>query len=105
MVNVARRKLDMTWNEINEISMLIRSICTIEALTIDIHDRGKLICERYGLSVYDAMIVAAALIAGCETLYTEDMQDGQLIDNQLHIKNPFTTAPDRYRTKRLHSDT
>jgi len=36
--------------------------------------------ERYGLSVYDAMIVAAALLGGCKTLYSEDMQDGFLID-------------------------
>jgi predicted nucleic acid-binding protein len=35
------------------------------------------------------MIVAAALLAGCETLYSEDMQDGQLIDQQLRIRNPF----------------
>jgi predicted nucleic acid-binding protein len=36
--------------------------------------------ERHGLSVYDAMIVAAALLGGCKTLYSEDMQDGFLID-------------------------
>jgi predicted nucleic acid-binding protein len=41
------------------------------------------------LSVYGAMIVAAALLAGCETLHSEDMQDGLLIDNQLRIRNPF----------------
>jgi predicted nucleic acid-binding protein len=35
------------------------------------------------------MIVAAALLAGCETLYSEDMQDGLLIDNRLRISNPF----------------
>jgi predicted nucleic acid-binding protein len=40
--------------------------------------------------VYDAMIVAAAILGGCETLYSEDMQDGLLIDNQLRICNPFT---------------
>jgi predicted nucleic acid-binding protein len=59
-------------------------------LTIETHDLGKLIAERYKLSVYDAMIVAAALLGGCDTLYSEDMQDGLLIDNQLRICNPFT---------------
>lgn len=89
MANVARRKLAIPWQEINEILALIRSICPVEPLTIETHDRGRRVAERYELSVYDAMIVAAALLAGCETLYSEDMQDGLLIENQLHIHNPF----------------
>lgn len=89
ITNVARRKLAMSWVEINEVLALIRSICPTDPLTIETHDRGRLIAERYGLSVYDAMIVAAALLAGCKTLYSEDMQDGLVIDQQLHICNPF----------------
>ena len=89
ITNVARRKLAMSWVEINEVLALIRSICPTDPLTIETHDRGMLVAERYGLSVYDAMIVAAALLAGCKKLYSEDMQDGLLIDHQLHICNPF----------------
>lgn len=89
ITNVARRKLAMSWVEINEVLALIRSICPTEPLTIETHDRGRLVAERYGISVYDAIIVAAALLAGCKTLYSEDMQDGLLIDHQLHICNPF----------------
>jgi predicted nucleic acid-binding protein len=47
------------------------------------------LAERYSLSVHDSMIVASALLAGCETLWSEDMQDGLLVENQLHIRNPF----------------
>ncbi len=47
------------------------------------------IAERYGLSIYDALIVSAALMAGCRTLYSEDMQDGQVIEGLLTIRNPF----------------
>ena len=89
MTNVARRKLAMPWREINEVLELIRSVCPVELLTIETHDRGRRVAERYGLSVYEAMIVAAALLAGYETLHSEDMQDGLLIDNQLRIRNPF----------------
>jgi len=89
MANVMRRKLSMTWREINEVLTLVRSICSPEPLTVEIHDRGRLVAERYGLSVYDGMIAAAALIAGCDTLYSEDMQNGLLIDGQLRIQNPF----------------
>ena len=90
MANVARRKLAMSWMEINEVLALIRSVCSTAPLTVETHDKGRLIAEEYGLSVYDAMIVAAALLGGCETLYSEDMQDGLLVDHQLRICNPFT---------------
>lgn len=89
IANVAWRKLGMSWEEINEVLSLIRMLCPAEALTIEVHDKGLFLAERYGLSVYDAMIVAAALIGGCDTLYSGDMQDGLLIDNQLRIRNPF----------------
>ncbi len=90
VAGVARRKLAMSWMEINEVLALIRSICTVEPLSVDTHDRGRLVAERYGLSVYDATIVAAALLGGCKTLYSEDMQDGLVIDRRLSIRNPFT---------------
>ena len=90
MANVARRKLAMSWMEIDDVLALIRPVCPTAQLTIETHDRGRLVAERYGLSVYDAMIVAAALLGGCETLYSEDLQDGLLINHQLRICNPFT---------------
>jgi predicted nucleic acid-binding protein len=58
-------------------------------LTTEIHDSGRKIAERYQLGVYDAMIVAAAIAAKCETLYSEDMQDRLMINHQLIIRNPF----------------
>ena len=90
MANVARRRLAMSWMEINELLSLIRSMCPTEPLTLETLDRGRLVAERYRLGVYDAMIVAAALLGGCETMYSEDMQDGLLIDDQLRICNLFT---------------
>jgi predicted nucleic acid-binding protein len=55
---------------------------------VDTHDQALRIAERYGFQIYDSLIVAAALEAGCTTLYSEDMQDGQSIDT-LTIRNPF----------------
>jgi predicted nucleic acid-binding protein len=89
IANIALRKLSMSWKEINEMLALIRSLCLTVPLTIETHDRGRHVAERYGLSVYDSMIIGAALLGGCETLYSEDMQDGLLIDHQLRIRNPF----------------
>ena len=50
---------------------------------------GLALAERYGLSVYDAMIAASALHAECDTLWSEDMHDGLVIEDQLRIVNPF----------------
>ncbi len=43
----------------------------------------------HGFSFWDSMIVASALESKCSILYTEDMQDGQLVDRRLRIENPF----------------
>lgn len=89
MVSVARRKLGMSWMEINEIVESIQRLCPVEPLTVETHDLGRWVAERYGFSVYDAMIVAAAIVCGCGILYSEDMQDGFIIDQRLRICNPF----------------
>ncbi len=87
--SVSRRKLKMPFVEIQEILSQIRIICSVEPITVTVHDRGLQVAALYGLSIYDAMIVAAALLTDCTVLYSEDLQDGQLIDGQLMIRNPF----------------
>jgi predicted nucleic acid-binding protein len=91
ITNVARRKLAMQWAEVNEFLGLIRSICQIAPLTLEVHDKGRAVAERYKLSIYDSMIVASAILGECDTVYSEDMQNGLLIDDQLQICNPFMT--------------
>ena len=59
----------------------------------ELYRSGLRIQSRYGFSFYDSLIVAAALGAGCTTLYSEDMQDGQLIEG-LTIRNPFAETRD-----------
>ncbi len=86
---VASRKLRMSWPEIREVLDQIRAVSIVEPMTVETHERGLLIAERYGLFLYDALIVAAALLSGCSILYSEDMQHGQIIDGQLTICNPF----------------
>jgi predicted nucleic acid-binding protein len=89
LVGVARRKLAMPWREVRDVTTQLRAVCHVWPLTIDVHDCGTRIAERLGLSIYDGMIAAAALLAGCRILYSEDLQDGRVIDGQLTIHNPF----------------
>ena len=86
---VALRKAGLPLQEIREILDTVRAVCTVEPLTATTHDRGMEICERYKFSFYDSVIVAAALIVGAKVLYSEDLQNGQVIDRQLRIVNPF----------------
>jgi predicted nucleic acid-binding protein len=86
---VALRKLKMPLNEIREILDTIRAVCAVEPITDETHDRGLAVLERYRFSLYDSMLVAAALIAGAKIIYSEDLQHGQVIDNQLRVTNPF----------------
>lgn len=87
--SVASRKLGMPIPEIREALAVIRAVCRVEPMSEDTHDLGLKVAERYGLSVYDSMIVASALLAGCKSLLTEDLQDGQTFDGRLKVRNPF----------------
>jgi len=86
---VGLRKLNMPLNEIREILDTIRAVCAVEPMTLETHERGLAVLERYRFSLYDSMLVAAALIAGAKIIYSEDLQHGQVIDNQLRVTNPF----------------
>ena len=88
MVN-CRRKAGLSWEDTGAFLAGIKSLCRVEALTVQTHQVGRALAEKYQLSVYDAMVVSAALIAGCTTLWSEDMHDGLLIENQLRVVNPF----------------
>jgi len=86
--SVASRKLAMTIPDIREILSTIRAVCIVKPLDIETHELGLDMAERLRFSIYDALIVAAAVRAGCAILYTEDLQQGQMIE-KLQIRNPF----------------
>jgi predicted nucleic acid-binding protein len=84
----ARRKHALGWDELDNALGVLKVAFRIEPVTIDTHLRGMALARRYKLRIYDAMILAAAELAGCDTVYSEDMQDGQRIGG-LTIRNPF----------------
>jgi predicted nucleic acid-binding protein len=87
--SVATRKLGMSVAEVRESLAVVRAVCRVVPVTEETHDRGLELVERYGLSVYDGLIAAAALLAGCTELLTEDSQTGQIFDARLTVTNPF----------------
>jgi predicted nucleic acid-binding protein len=88
--NVARRKLRMTWQEVRDALAAIRIVCRpIVPIDIDTHADALRLAERHGFSIFDALMIAAALRAGCDALLSEDLQHGMVIDGRLRVVNPF----------------
>ena len=92
--NVARRKLSKSWQEIRDEIAAIRIVCpTVVPIDLGIHESALRLAERHGFAFFDALMIAAALRAGSTTLWSEDMQDGMLIDGKLRIADPFRAPP------------
>ena len=88
--SVARRKILMSWSDVTEALDAFRVLCPSPLpITIEMHEAARKIAEKHGYNIYDALVVSAALEAGCATLYSEDLHDGQIIDGRLTIRNPF----------------
>ncbi|WP_242502742.1 MULTISPECIES: PIN domain-containing protein [Yersiniaceae] len=92
VTSVCRRKLAMSWEDIGSFLELVRSFCDVVPLTVEVHDRARQVALRHQLSFYDACIVAAATTAECLTLYSEDMNHGQILEDSLTIRNPFVRS-------------
>ena len=88
--NVARRKLRLPWSEVAQALDGIRALCPPPLpLTVATHEAALGVAERLGYRLYDSLIMTSALEAGCATLYSEDMQDGQVVEGRLTIRDPF----------------
>ena len=92
LANVARRKMRMSWRDTHAFLSLLRGLLTVHSFAVETHETGLALAERYNLSIYDAMIAASALDADCDTLCSEAMQHGMVLDGRLRIVNPFRAA-------------
>lgn len=87
--SVASRKYKAPWPQIHAVLTALKDALEVRPVTLETHELGLRVAERYRFSVYDSMLIAAALLAGCRTFYSEDMHDGQVIEGRLTIRNPF----------------
>jgi predicted nucleic acid-binding protein len=92
-VSVARRKILMSWKYVTQALAAFRILCPSPLpITVEAHEAALRIAARHDYNIYDALVIAAALEARCATLYSEDLHDGQTIDGQLTIRNPFARS-------------
>jgi predicted nucleic acid-binding protein len=88
-VNVMRKKRRAVWPEIEDALRVIQTRFSSAApITAATHAAALALARDHGFAFYDALIVAAAIEAGCDTLYSEDMQHGGSIGG-MTIVNPF----------------
>ena len=89
VANVARNKMRLAWDDVEDLLLHARALLKVDPVTIQTHVQGIELIRHHKLATYDGMIVAAALIAGCDRLYSEDMHHGLVINGVLTIVNPF----------------
>jgi len=90
--SVARAKLGFSWLQVQEAIDNILILCPApRPLSIEIHLNALGLSKRYGFSIWDGLIVAAAIEAKCSALLTEDLQHGQVVEG-VRIENPFLKA-------------
>ena len=89
VANVFVRKWQRSWSQTEEFLDLVKGLAIVQPLDERTHELGISVARRHRLNVYDGMIIASALGAGCDTLYSEDMHHGLVVSERLRIVNPF----------------
>ena len=87
-INVCTRKLGLGCSAAHESARALLVHCEVVPVSTITVEQAMRVGERYNFSHWDSLIVAAAQLAGCDILLSEDMQHGQLVDG-LRIHNPF----------------
>ena len=90
--SVAMRKAGLAPPEVRELLSAVRRFCRVVPMTVETHDLALALCDRYGYATYESAILAAALLAECPVVMTEDMQTDQNVMDALVIRNPFLAA-------------
>jgi predicted nucleic acid-binding protein len=89
-VSVVRRRVRMPWEDVRAALRWFRVLCPDPMpLSIGTHDDALRIAARYGTQISDSLMIASALEADCNIFYSEDLQDGQVFEKRLTVRNPF----------------
>ena len=88
-LNVMKRNFKMQKLELMQLCSLWLEKCSIQPVILSTIKLAQDLVGKYDFQLFDGIIVAAALEADCDILYSEDMQDGQIVENMLKILNPF----------------
>lgn len=88
VASVCLRKIKMTWEEVDAVLETLKSTCEVLPVTLASHEKAVGLAKRFQISLYDANIVATAILCGADTLFSEDMQNGMSMES-VTVVNPF----------------
>jgi predicted nucleic acid-binding protein len=88
VASVCLRKLKMTWEDIDAVLKTLKSSCEVLPVTLASHEKAVGLAKRFQICLYDANIVATAILCGADTLFSEDMQNGMSMES-VTVVNPF----------------
>ena len=88
VASVCLRKLKMTWKDVDSVLETLKSTCEVLPVTLASHEKAVGLAKRFQISLYDANIVATAILSGADTLFSEDMQNGMSMES-VTVVNPF----------------
>ena len=89
VANVCKRRFKYEKEDILNLWSDLMSDCDFIATTKSTFEIGINLVKKYKFQLFDALIIASALEANCNTLYSEDMQHKMLVEGKLIIVNPF----------------
>jgi predicted nucleic acid-binding protein len=87
--NTLKKKFKLDWQKVKNVISEVNSDFNVFINKPSTIEQACQIADKYQYSFYDSLIISAALSCNCKTLYSEDMQDGQVIENSITIVNPF----------------
>jgi len=90
-LNVVKRKLKLSKDEIMDVCLQNIELCVLQPVSITTLKYARNLIDRYDFQLFDSIVVASALEANCDVLYSEDMNHGLVVENRLTILNPFAT--------------
>jgi predicted nucleic acid-binding protein len=88
-LNVCRVKLGFDVEVRHRLAKELLDGCNVVAIDTRVVTKAMEIERQAGIAYWDSLIVAAALLAGCDTLYSEDLHHGHVFEGRLTVVNPF----------------
>jgi predicted nucleic acid-binding protein len=88
-LSVCRVKLGLDVEVRHRLANELLEGCHVVAIDARVVAKAMAIESQAGIAYWDALIVAAALLAGCDTLYSEDLHHGQVFEERLTVVDPF----------------
>lgn len=88
-INVLNRLLRTPKLHLIDHCLTVTEGCTVIGMDHQLIVRARELVVKYDFQVFDSIIVASALQAGCNVLYSEDFQHYMVVENQLTIINPY----------------